>query len=99
MKPSAPQIDHDDISKKDDVGTSSSSTTGVFHTANQSPCLYPTLSDANQECTVNNQPLEASRKRRSSNISSSENKKACIAGTPTKVHQSSKSWFSQFLHK
>lgn len=95
MKPSAPQIDYDQVTKKDDVG----SFTTPFHTANQSPSIYPTLSDASQEYKVNDQPVEVSRKRRSTSISSSESKKAYVASTSAGVLQSSKSWFSQFLHK
>ena len=98
VKPSAPQIDHDAITKKDD-GSSPNTTIAAFHTANESPSLYPTLSDASQGYKVNDQPLEVSRKRRSTSITSSEGKKACIASTPTKVQQSSQSWFSQFLRK
>ena len=93
VKPSAPQVDHDQITKKDDVDSSSSWISTSFHTANQSPSLYPTLSNASQ------QPLEVSRKRRSTSVSSSEGKKACVAGPLAKVKQSSQSWFSQFLRK
>lgn len=96
VKPSAPQIDHAQVTNKDDAGSSSNSTTIQFHTANQSPSLYPALTDANRECKVNDQPLETSRKRRSTTSFSSEGKKACVA-SPLK--QSSQSWFSQFLRK
>lgn len=99
VKPSAPQNDHNGVTKKDDVGSTSNLTATAFYTANQSASLYPTLSDASQECKVNDQPLEVSRKRRSSSISSAENKKACIATSPTKVQRPSQSWFSQFLRK
>ena len=99
VKPSAPQIDHDAITKKDDVCSSPSTATAAFHTANESPSLYPTLSDTSQGYKVNDQPLEVSRKRCSTSVSSSEGKKPCIASTPTKVQQSSQSWFSQFLRK
>ena len=93
VKPSAPQVDYDQITKKDDVVSSSNSMVTSFHTANQSPNLYPTLSNASQ------QPSEVSRKRRSTSVSSSEGKKACVAGPLAKVKQSSQSWFSQFLQK
>ena len=96
VKPSAPQIDRDQITKKDDVDSSSNSMATSFHTANQSPSLYPTLSNASQ---VNDRPLEVSRKRRYTSISSSEGKKACVAGPLAKVKQTSQSWFSQFLRK
>ena len=103
MKPSAPQIGYDAVTnfKKDDVidVDSSSSPTTAFHTANQAPSLYPSLSNTNQRYEVNDQPLEVSRKRRSTTVSSSEGKKAHIATTPTKVQQSPRSWFSQFLRK
>jgi len=82
VKPSAPHINHD-------VGSSSNLTTTLFHTANQSPNLYPTLSSASQECKTIDQPLEAfPRKRHSTSISNSDGKKACISSTPTKVQQS-----------
>ena len=96
VKPSAPQIDYDQVTKKNDV---SSLTTMPFHTANQSPSLYPTLSDVNQESKVNDQSIEVSRKRHSTSVSTSEGKKACVGSTPTRMQQSSQSWFSQFLRK
>ena len=99
VKPSAPQISHDALTKKDDVISSPSTTTIAFHTANESPSLYPTLSDTSQRHTVNKQPSEFCRKRHSTSISSPEGKKACIASTPAKVQQSPHSWFSQFLRK
>lgn len=93
VKPSAPQIDNDNITMNNDVGNSSNLTTTLFHTANQSPSLYPTLSNVSEECKIIDQPLEASpRKRHSSSISNSVGKKACT----TKVQQS---WFSHFLRK
>lgn len=95
VKPSAPQISHDAATKKDDVISPST----TFHTANESPSLYPTLSDTSQGYKVNKQPSEFCRKRHSTNISSPEGKKACIANTSAKVHQSPQSWFSQFLRK
>ena len=96
VKPSAPQISHDAITKKDDV---INTTTVAFHTANESPSLYPTLSDTSQGYQVNKQPSEFCRKRHSTSISSPEGKKACIASTPARVYQSPQSWFSQFLRK
>lgn len=93
VKPSAPHIDH---VKNDDIGSSNNTT--PFHTANQSPSLYPTLSDASSDRRTSDRTSD-SRKRRSTSISNSESKKAYVVSSPTEVQQSSKSWFSQFLHK